>query len=203
MSQNFCVLSSSGVRRSFIATVAAAGVLFAAVPADAVCDAPHVAYKASKKKADVLATNLKSAWVQEGFTPSYSQSTRAEANASMSASVSVEADAVFASVRAEVGATVGKSWSKEDRWSYDGVKVPHGKEGRIVVYRESISFMVTKKRFRPPCDYVNVWTEKVNAPLTNGSMVIRMQLRKPRGGGLAANNDQFDEEIDIAVVKDK
>jgi hypothetical protein len=50
---------------------------------------------------------------------------------------------------------------------------------------------------------VNVWTEKVNAPLTNGSMVIRMQLRKPRGGGLAANNDQFDEEIDIAVVKDK
>jgi len=204
MSQNFNVLNSSVIRRSFIATVAAAGLMFAAIPADAGCDQPHVLYKISKKKPDVLPTNIKGPWAGVGLKPGYNDKTRAEANASMSASVSVEADAVFASASAELGKTVGKSWSQEREWNFEAAKaVPAGKEGRIVVYRESISFTVNKKRFQPPCGYADVYTEKVNAPVKHGEMVVRLQFRKARGGGLAANDDQFDEEIDLAVEKDK
>jgi CxxC motif-containing protein len=52
--------------------------------------------------------------------------------------------------------------------------------GRIVMYRESRSFTVTKKELQFPCKYKTVAKSKVNAPVKSGDNVWRMQLRGPR-----------------------
>jgi hypothetical protein len=180
--------------------------LTATTTAHAVCDTPHTIYKIKNVRKSALPTNVRSAWADSGFTINYEEEKTATVEASVSATVEAEAGVVFAKASTSLGVTVGGSWSKASKWGYQA-KVPAGKEGRIVMYRESRVFLVTKMRFRPPCDYAAVYRNvRVNAPLTKGDRTIfRMQLRsKSKGVGLRAAQDEnyFEEEIDLPPPKD-
>lgn len=199
-------LTSRWLRRLVASTALAAGTLIDVAPARAACDAPHVLYEFSSPRRSRLLTNLRGDWAEAGFTATYSKTTTATATASVTATVGAEAGVVFAKASTSIGVTVGGSWSVAGSWSYSK-QVPAGKEGRIVMYRESRTFTVTKKRFKPPCGYTTVYRgAPVNAPVARGENVWRMQLRPlSQGvrGAAAAADDQAYEEIDVAIEQDK
>ena len=191
------------MRRLFLAAGVALGGLIPVRAAHAICDEPKIDYEITKPKSSWLLTNLRGDWAEEGFTATYSKTATAGVDASMTATLSTEAGAIFAKASASLGVTVGKSWSKADSWSYSK-EVPKGKEGRIVMYRESRAFTVNKRSLRPPCKYVTVSSGTVNAPVENGTNKWVMQLRElgvttPASAGAGEKY----EEIPIAVEKDK
>jgi hypothetical protein len=204
MNQKFPVLSWAAVRRPLMAAAVALGVGLPVTPAHAICPEARTIYEISKPTKASLLTNLRGDWAEAGFTATYNKTTTGSVNASMTATVSAEAGVVFAKASTSLGVTVGGSWSKADSWSYSK-QVPQGKEGRIVMYRESRSFTVTKKSLRAPCNYVAVYSERVNAPLTKGANIWRMQLRKPGtlAKGAAPGSEESYEEIDVAIEQDK
>ncbi|HEX2689010.1 MAG TPA: hypothetical protein VHN14_20450 [Kofleriaceae bacterium] len=176
--------------------------LMATPPAHAACDTPHTIYQFSSVRKSALMTNVRSAWADGGFTINYQENKTATVNASVTGTVSAEAGIVFAKASASIGVTVGGSWSKSSTWSYSA-QVPKGMEGRIVMYRESRAFLVTKKRFQPPCRYVVVYRNAhVNAPVTRGDgYIFRMQLRS-KSFRAKVDNDYFEKEIDLPPPRD-
>jgi hypothetical protein len=192
------------------AAVVASGIavlMAVALPAYAICDEPRIIYKFSKTRRSMILTNVRSPWTVAGSEITYSENQTALAKADMTASVSAEVDAVFAKASATLGVTVGVSWSLSKMWSIKSPRVPSGKEGRLVVYRPSRAFTVTKQSLRSPCKYVTVYSGKVNAPLKHGrDYVLRMQLRKPQLRTLESvqaedKDDKNYEEIDVVDVK--
>lgn len=174
--------------------------LVQATPAEARCDpdAPHRIFTISKVRGSRLLTNVRSAWADQGFTINYQETKTATVHASVSGRIGGEVGAVIASANVQLGADVGVSWSRASTWSYSAV-VPRGKEGRIVMYRESRRFAVTKKSLGQGCTYIVRYRNvPINAPLIAGySYIFKMQLR-PRGRrGLRLDNDHFTEEIDL------
>lgn len=164
------------------------------LPSNAICDEPRVIYEFPNRKVSKILTNLRSDWAEGGTTINYTKNTTAQVNASTTATVGAEGGVIFAQASASLGVTVGASWSKSDSWSYTKT-VPNGKEGRLVMYRESREFTVVKKSLRTPCNYVTVYSAPTNAPTKTGSNIWRMQLRNP---GQRTLNEQY-EEVDVAV----
>jgi hypothetical protein len=187
-------------------------VVMMAAPAYAICDAPRTRYEFSNKRPSRLATNVKTPWGDAGGSATLANTYMTTVNASATATVTAEAKAVFVSASASLGVTVGKSWSQSHTFSYSK-PVPAGKQGRLVVYRDSMAFTVTKKSLRSPCRYVTVYRQKVNAPLKRGDYSIGLQLRDPRRGISAQeapgeggqsvpsqDDDQYDTEINLGVI---
>ncbi len=186
-----CLIIAAGVIVSGIADQ-----FMLAPSVNAICDEPSVLYEFPNSRKSQILSNLRSDWAEGGTTINYTKNTTATADASVTASVSAEAGVVFAKASTSLGVTVGTSWSKSDSWSYSKT-VPEGKEGRLVMYRESREFTVVKKVRQYPCNYKAVYSDQANAPLKSGSNVWRLQLRKPGARQL----DQKYEEIDVTTEK--
>jgi hypothetical protein len=104
----------------------------------------------------------------------YQQTRTATVTATMSSKVSVEAGVIFTKASAEIGVSVGKSWSKGGTWSYSK-PVPAGKTARLVMYHETRRFRVTKKTISGrTCQAVTLWSEVVTAPRKSGYNVWRL-----------------------------
>ncbi len=175
--------------------------------AHAICDADRTIYEFKAVKGTERLTNVRGDWMEAGFRAAYNDTTTATVNASMTATVSAEAGIVFAKASASIGMTVGASWSKAKSWTYTGPEVPRGKEGRVVMYRESRKFTVVKKSLRSPCTYVTVYSASVEAPTIFGTNIWRMQYRAARARSVMGRDfrpaDSFEQEVDLAVEEDE
>jgi hypothetical protein len=196
----------ASIRRQRLWQIVATGAIAAgfaaplvqATPAEARCDPdqPRRIFTISKVRGSRLLTNVRSAWADQGITIGYQESKTATVSASVSGQIGGEVGAVIASANVQLGADVGVSWSKSSTWSYSGT-VPRGREGRIVMYRESRIFAVTKKSMGPHCNYIVRYRNvPINAPLIAGYSYIFVMQTRPRGRhGLRLDNDYFTDEI--------
>jgi hypothetical protein len=152
---------------SLLSTVPLATAFLVAGPATtATASCPEVGqvyYSFTNKSTTRILSNKRSDYLVGPGTINYTSSTTATANASMTGTVAAEAGIVFAKASASLGVTVGGSWAKGGSWSYTK-PVPKGKTARLVMWHESRSFTVTKKRIVAPCKLVTVYSSRVKAP---------------------------------------
>ena len=159
--------------------VCATGLVTAtASPAAAVCKPPdgaeNIWYFTNIKKSS-LGTTIASNYLKGPGTISYSTTKAASVNATMSASVSAEAGVVFAKASTTMGVSVGKTWSKDQTWTYSKA-VPKGKTARLRLYQQSRSFSVEKKYWdERSCKYKRVYKGNANAPRKTSVLVWRLQ----------------------------
>jgi hypothetical protein len=165
---------------SLISTLPLATAFLVAGPATtatAACpEVGQVYYSFKDKTTSRILSNKRSDYLVGPGTINYTSSTTATANASMTATVAAEAGVVFAKASASLGVTVGGSWSKGGSWSYSK-PVPKGKTARLVMWHESRSFTVTKKRLVAPCKLVTVYVSRVKAPRKANINVWNLQYK--------------------------
>lgn len=148
-----------------------------ASPAQAACpEVGQVFYSFSSVSTSRLASNLKSDYLVGPGTINYTSSKTMTVSASMTATVSAEAGVVFAKASASIGVTVGASYSKSGSWSYSK-PVPSGKTARLVRFRESRAFVVTKTKIVAPCNVTTVYRASVNAPRSADINVWDLQYK--------------------------
>ncbi|MCK8679816.1 hypothetical protein [Streptomyces lichenis] len=133
-----------------LATALASGgaIIATASPAQAACADRGTYIAIINKKTVWKPTNVHSDWARPGVTITYAKSKEGTWKAEGTATVGAEAGVIFTKASASFSATIGKSWTKSDRWSYAAtVQRKAGKsKGRLMMYHEARSFTAHKYR---------------------------------------------------------
>lgn len=133
-----------------LATVVVSGgtIVATSAPAYAACDNTGTHIAIINKKTVWKHTNVHSDWARPGITITYAKTKEGTLKAEGTATVGAEAGVIFSKASASFSATLGKSWSRSERWTYSGtVQRKQGTtKGRLIMSHEGRKFTAHKYR---------------------------------------------------------
>ena len=141
----------------------------AALPAAAICDAPHTTYSFADATNVWVRTSVSSAYIKGPGSVSITKGRGWTATGTVTATVSAEAGIVFAKASASLGVSVAYSRSGSTAFTYT-LSVPSGKTMRMQQYKKGKGFKVTKKVLQSPCSYKTVYSKQyVTGPVSSNA----------------------------------
>ncbi|MDH6109456.1 hypothetical protein P3T36_000227 [Kitasatospora sp. MAP12-15] len=142
-------------------------VALGAAPASAhpICNGGYF-YSVSGSGTTWEPTNVSSDWADPGVTITYNKTSTSTWTATFSVSVGADAGVIFAKVDTTIGASVAKSWTESNSWSYSAT-VKGNTMGRLMLFHEAAYANVTKTVQYTNCATAKVYTTRVVAPLSS------------------------------------